>query len=202
VLASWLAFRVGRVALDFHAAAYAIAAMGAAGVLTTAGYGLIGSADAPWPAIAATGLLVLASGLVCWTMPLPQSEASSEMYSHAPRLLIATAVVWAVSGLMVVVLVPRLAGVPGQNADAGAIATIRTSVLSAIAFALAWRGRRERFREAVWLLYLVLVGGGLKMLFEDFPRSKPSTLFVALALYGCALIAAPRIARATGTLPA
>ena len=69
VLASWLAFRISRVALDFHAAAYAIAAMGAAGVLTTAGYGLIGSADASWPAIAATGLLVLASGLVCWTMP-------------------------------------------------------------------------------------------------------------------------------------
>jgi hypothetical protein len=40
----------------------------------------------------------------------------------------------------------------------------------------------------------VLAAGGLKLLVEDLPRSRPATLFIALALYGGALIVAPRLA--------
>jgi hypothetical protein len=35
----------------------------------------------------------------------------------------------------------------------------------------------------------------IKLLAEDLPRGRPSTLFVALAVYGAALILAPRLAR-------
>ncbi|HEY5113807.1 MAG TPA: hypothetical protein VIJ45_06825, partial [Coriobacteriia bacterium] len=86
-------------------------------------------------------------------------------------------------------------GAPGHGADAGVVATVRTSVLAAAALALAWAGRYRRFREAAWLLYPVLVVGGLKLLVEDLPRSRPATLFIALALYGGALIVAPRLGR-------
>jgi hypothetical protein len=46
----------------------------------------------------------------------------------------------------------------------------------------------------------VLVAGGLKLLAEDLRHSRASTLFVALALYGGALIVAPRLARAVRPL--
>jgi hypothetical protein len=44
-------------------------------------------------------------------------------------------------------------------------------------------------------VYPLLVVTGLKMLMQDFGASRPSTLFVALALYGLALIVAPRLRR-------
>ena len=72
------------------------------------------------------------------------------------------------------------------------------AALAAAALALAWAGRSERFRESAWLVYPVLAAGGLKLLAEDLPRSRPATLFIALALYGGALIIAPRLLR-TGT---
>ncbi len=41
----------------------------------------------------------------------------------------------------------------------------------------------------------MLVAGGFKLLAEDFPAGRPLTLLVALALYGGALILAPRLGR-------
>jgi hypothetical protein len=103
--------------------------------------------------------------------------------------------VWSAGGWLIGVIALALPGAPGRAADAGVIATVRTSVLAAAALALAWTGRSERFRESSWLLYPVLAAGGLKLLVEDLPRSRPATLFIALALYGGALIVAPRLVR-------
>ena len=41
--------------------------------------------------------------------------------------------------------------------------------------------------------------GGVKLAVEDLPHSKPATLFVALAFYGAALIAASRLNREVRT---
>jgi hypothetical protein len=57
--------------------------------------------------------------------------------------------------------------------------------------------RLERFREASWLVYPLLVAGGIKLLVEDFPQGRAATLFLGLALYGGALIVAPRAARSS-----
>jgi hypothetical protein len=61
--------------------------------------------------------------------------------------------------------------------------------------AVARVGRSEHWREAGWLTYPLLVLTGLKILFVDFPQGRPSTLFVALGLYGAALIVTPRLMR-------
>jgi hypothetical protein len=59
----------------------------------------------------------------------------------------------------------------------------------------AWIGRHPRFREWGWLVYPLLVAIGLKMMTQDFKFSRPSSLFIAMALYGAALIVAPRLRR-------
>jgi hypothetical protein len=61
--------------------------------------------------------------------------------------------------------------------------------------ALARAARSPRLPEAGWLVYPLLVVTGLKFLFEDFRVSRPATLFAAFALYGVALIIAPRLRR-------
>jgi hypothetical protein len=44
-------------------------------------------------------------------------------------------------------------------------------------------------------VYPLLVLVGLKMVAQDFKYSRPATLFIALAVYGIALIVAPRLRR-------
>ena len=44
------------------------------------------------------------------------------------------------------------------------------------------------------LVYPVLALGGIRLLVDDFRHSEPSTLFIALALYGIALALGPRLA--------
>jgi hypothetical protein len=68
-------------------------------------------------------------------------------------------------------------------------------VLSVAALVIAWIGRQPRFREWSWLVYPLLVAIGLKMVAQDFKHSRPATLFIAMALYGTALIVAPRLRR-------
>jgi hypothetical protein len=54
------------------------------------------------------------------------------------------------------------------------------------------------FAEGAWLVYPLLALTGLKFVLEDFRVGRPGTLFLAFALYGLALIVAPRLARRAG----
>jgi hypothetical protein len=92
-------------------------------------------------------------------------------------------------------MVPMAAGTPGQSADAALVAAIRTVVVGAAVLLLAWAGGRGVFAEGRWLMYVVLVLGGIKLLTEDFPAGRPATLVLSLAVYGAALIVAPRWVR-------
>src|SRR3989304_1006443 len=98
-------------------------------------------------------------------------------------------------------LLPGSPGGPGEGADAASLATVRTAVLAASALALGALGPLERFREASWLVYPLLVAGGIKLAVEDFPQGRAATLFVGLALYGGALILAPRAMRSAKGRP-
>jgi hypothetical protein len=191
VLASAAAWRAGRVALSLHAAAYAIAAVIASGLAGWAATIWTGSLAAPVP-VSGSALLVLAALCLCWSIPL-MPAAPWNWFSRLPRLALAAVFAWtAAAGLVAftVTAISRAAGAP----DAGAIASVRTVGLAVAAIGLASAARFERFREAAWLVYPVLLVGALKLIAEDFAHSRPATLFVALAFYGGALIAAPRIA--------
>ena len=203
VLTTWLALRTHRITLNSHAAVYVLAAASASGLLAAATAALVGPADAPWPPMSPVSLVVLSGAAACWAIPMSRAAGTS-VVGRVPRLLITIVLVWSAGGWLIGVIAPALPGAPGHAghaADAGVIATVRTSVLAAAALALAWAGRSERFRESAWLLYPVLAAGGLKLLVEDLPRSRPATLFIALALYGGALIVAPRLGRTGAPSP-
>ena len=85
--------------------------------------------------------------------------------------------------------------VAGEPVDAGVLASMTTIVLAASAVAVAAVSRITSCVEFRWLVYPVLVAGGLKLVVDDFRRSTPATLFAALAVYGVALILAPRLLR-------
>jgi hypothetical protein len=193
LLTSWLARDLGRLTLGVHSTVYAIAATWASGLFAAAADALLGAVTGAWGAFTPAAVLVLASIAVCWAIPLPLHPDASGIHARIPRLIVAVLVVWSLSGLLVSLATSLVSA--GGPADIGVVATIRTAVLASGALALAWTGRHDRYREAAWLLYPVLTAGGIKLLLEDMPQSKPATLFMALALYGGALIAAPRLTR-------
>jgi len=82
--------------------------------------------------------------------------------------------------------------------DISVLATLRTAVLVAATLVLARVARYAGGREAGWLMYPLLVATGLKLIFIDLRLGRPQTLFAALALYGVALIVAPRLLRSVG----
>jgi hypothetical protein len=100
----------------------------------------------------------------------------------------------AVCGAAAVLVAVVLAILPAA-VDGSQLSTIRTIVLVVAASAAALAGLHRFGREVSWLVYPLLLAAGVKLVFVDFVRGRPTTLFAALGAYGAALILAPRILR-------
>jgi hypothetical protein len=199
VAVAWLASRRRSVILGFHAATYGIAAAAAGGLVTRAAYAFAGPAEAAWPEPRWSALVVLATLTVAASLDLPgESRFWRPVEARAPKLLLLGVLAWGALGAGLALLVPALAGTPGEDAVAWRLALVRMAAISAAALLLAWLGRFRRYREAAWLVYPVLIAGGFKLILEDFLLGRAAELFGALALYGATLILAPRLLR-TGT---
>jgi hypothetical protein len=191
-VAGWM--RYGKLYLLLHGVAYVLAA----GITSQAfGYGawsLFASPERWVLPTAAMEATLVATALATWLAarrPHPEGGAPA----GAMRVVIVVALVWLVTGCATGFLAPLLAGSADGTVDLGVLATVRTGVLAAATLLVAGIARRERFREWAWLVYPLLVMVGLKMVAQDFKYSRPATLFIALAVYGIALIVAPRLRR-------
>lgn len=185
--------RAARAALAWHGVLYLTAACAAAGVWLDAASTLVGSTTTAWRSYETVALVVTVAAVTCWATSAPVERGIAGF--GLPRALFGAIAIWAAGGFIVGLVAPPLCGVPGAGANAGAVATVRTSILAVGALGLAWMARHFHARETVWLLYALLIAGAGKLLVEDLPTSRPATLFVALAFYGAALIAASRLGR-------
>jgi hypothetical protein len=187
--------RIGRLFLLIHAAVYLLVAAIVSGAV---GYDIrevLAGAGPPWPLPSPAMLVVLAAAALSAWLAAREPVNDGSRWARVPRFVIVLILVLSAGGTLVGFLAPAVAGQPDGSIDAGMLATIRTGVLAIAALVVAWIGRHARFREWDWLVYPLLVGIGLKMVAQDFPHGRPASLFVALALYGAALIVAPRVRR-------
>jgi len=188
VFAGFAARRLDDWTLYLHGAVALLVAAGKSGLLVAGAYALAVPATAAWPIWPGLAIVVLlAAAAATW---LFAGSRSGSVLVVVPLAVLA----WGGGGLVVRVLAAVLAGAPGAAADAGVLAMLRSGVLAVAAVLLAALGR-GRLAAAAWLAYAVLVAAGLKLILEDFPQGRPATLFLALALYGGALIATARLAR-------
>lgn len=194
ILTGLAARQYGRLALAIHAVLYVGAAAVSTGLMAAALGALFAPADSPVPIVdGADWAVLIALGLVN-LLTLRRSEQTS-VPVRIPGWLLATLTALLVGGAGTIAAMPYFA--PGEtSARAAVLATVRTAVTAVAAIAVAWLGRRGATRAFGLLLYPLLAWGALKLVIEDFRWSPPSMLFVALALYGAALILAPRL-RAT-----
>ena len=195
VLATVLWSRVGRLVTLLHGAAYLLAAAIVTGALAYGARALVVDPVGPWALPSAVMLVVLVAGVLSAGLAAAKPTLDGGVLASGPRLVIILVFIWTASGCVIGYLAPVAAGLADRGVDPGVLATVRTGVLAVATLLIAWIGRNTRFREWGWLVYPLLIAIGVKMVAEDFKDSRPATLFIAMALYGAALIVAPRLRR-------
>jgi hypothetical protein len=185
---AWFSGRYGRVSLSLQCTFLLLAAGISSGILETGFQALAGATVASWPALVPWHPVVALTTVACLFIPVAQHSERWGAMAGLPQLIVLALSVWEVGGLMVAYVAPLVAGVGGPDANPAVLAALRTAVLSAASVTLALSSRFERWPEARWLVYPVLILVGVKLFLEDFPNGQPATLFVALALVGSALI--------------
>jgi len=194
VAASVLASRFGEPMALLHGAVLSVGAVVASGLMFVAGTVWLTSVSA-WPSLSVAAWVTLAVIAADAVMPSAPSRPGEAVLDLIARALLAALLAAGACTAVVLLVGPRVAGTP---ADAGVLASVKTVVASAGAMLLARASRFPRARAAGWLAYPILAFGALKLFLEDFRESQPSTLFFALAVYGAALIAVPRLMRGSG----
>lgn len=197
---SWA--RLGRSFMLVHAAAYLVAAGIVSGVLAYGLHALATPGADPWQFPTAAMGAVLAAAAACAWLAAARTTTTSVEAVRALRVVIVLVLLAAAVACTIGLAGPLAAGRGDGSVDPGVYATVSTVVLALAALGVAWLSRQPRFHEWTWLVYPLLVGIGVKMAMQDFKHSKPSTLFIAMALYGAALILAPRLRRAAHTAAA
>jgi hypothetical protein len=188
----------GRPVFRIHAALLSLAAALASGLLAASGDALATTADAAWRALDFPALVVLLLVAVATALlyaGVRKGRQPSAVAAVARAAALATTLVGC-GGWVVALAASPLAGAPGEGADAGRLAVLRTAVLVAAAVLLAAvAGRVPAARELGRIATVVLGLGGLKLLAEDLRMGRAATLVFSLVLYGIALIVVPTLMR-------
>jgi hypothetical protein len=173
-----------------HGAILLVAAAAASGLVGSAGRAFFGSPVTGMPALAS--LVVLAFSAAATALLAGRVRAGAG----------GRAVRWAMFALACVSIVGLgtlaergLAALVAPDLDSGRTAAARGAVLAAASVLLAWCRRLPTLSPLARLAYPVLAVAGLKLLLEDLPHGRPSTLVVTFVLYGAALMVVPRILR-------
>lgn len=190
-IATGLGVHFDRITLRFHGVAYLVAAAVPSGLLAASAGGML-TAPADWPSLDPAGLAVLALAMASGIALLASRRPDAAWYAQLPHVFLAALLVGSLAGLAVRTLAS--VGMDAGGGDGAALlAAARSVVIALAAIALLWAGRRAALPELQWLVYPVLVAGAAKLLWEDLRVGEPAALFAALAAYGGALIATPRL---------
>ena len=173
-----------------HGAAYVMTALAASGLLTEALSVWTISPD-PWPRMGLVSWITLAATGAITTMRFRRRGEIGDVLAIAGRLITASVFVLGLGGAVLMLVGPLVAGSP---ADAGILASVRTVLLSLSVVGLGLAARWKQTSVFPRLVYPVLIVGGIRFVLDDFRNSSPSTLFIALACFGLALVFGPRLA--------
>lgn len=180
--------------LQAHAALFGFASAAASGGMAAAVDGFTGNPAGPWADPGLAPWLSVVAGAAAYAVLVRRGGAEAHWGWTFPRAALLLATLAAFGGWLMAQLARAFAQAPGDAADGGRLAALRTAVLAAAALALAAGGSR-RFREMRWLVYPLIGLSALKVLVEDVPQGRPATLVLSLVAFGGSLIAAPILLR-------
>jgi hypothetical protein len=180
--------RSGRTTLGGHAAVALVAASMSGGLMILAETAFIGAL--PTTDVIGTAVVTLVVALAISGSRIAGCHTPRPVPADTPAIVIGMVALAGTAGVLTLALAWSL-GVD----EAGALATERTALLSALAVTAAWLHRPGAFSSIGTLAYPLLAIIGAKLVLVDLRVSSPATLFIALACYGVALLLVPRLRR-------
>ncbi len=188
--AAVLGRRFDRMTLRVHSALYFLAATIQTGFAASCARSIAGGAAEPVAAPAwGVALVAVAGYLVLGTDP----RAPSSGRGRTPQLLLALLVILIAVRALQLGIWAALGDAVAS--DAALAATVLTAVLAVVVVGLGWAAGRGSQPELGWLVYPLIIAGGIRLLLQDLPHGRPATLVLSLALYGSVLILTPRLMR-------
>lgn len=195
LVAAVLGGKFDRVTLRAHSAIYLLLASFQTGLFGSAFDSYFGSPASSWRGMDISGLVALLVMTGCyWILALTHRPEELTKARRLPRFFVGVMCLIGFSSLAIVLLVRVLAGVPPE-ADAAIVAVVRTGIMAVAALGLAVAGGRKNLVELGWLVYPLLALGLGKLLWEDLRCGSPLAMAGSFALFGTALILAPKILR-------
>jgi hypothetical protein len=173
----WAGTRLRSLTLELHGGVYLLLALAGSGVIRDAGQSLL-AGEGLRPEVAAAAAL---AG-VCWLLARRSLPAF--------RLALFAVVLWLGAGVAAAALTAAYQITFGPQAPHAYCATLRTSVVSAAALALA-RAGLSRF------VYPAMALGAWRLVAVDLRQEEKTALFLSLLVYGAALMLLPRAKRAS-----
>jgi hypothetical protein len=190
VVASLLAiawWRSGRVTLGGHAAVALLAASLSGGLPALAEAAFVG--DLPAVSIVGSAGVTLAVAVVISGSRRARCHLPRPVAADIPAIVFALLAVTGTAGVLTLTVAHDAVW---AAAHPGALATLRTAILSGLAVLAAWLHRPGAFSSVGTLAYPLLVAIGIKLALIDLRASTAATLFIALACYGAALVLVAR----------
>jgi len=185
-----------RLTLQVHGGVYLLLALAQSGTLLTASGFVLGSGGRPGEGLAAVAGAAGIAGL-CYALAA-RGPGGGLRTARVLQLTLAGSFVWLLAGLAACALTSAYGAVSGAGGPDAYYATLRTCTLAALAVALAWIGARWNRVELSRLIYPAMILGAYRLAMVDFNQNHKTALFVSLLAYGVALMALPRVARASG----
>ncbi len=203
VTAAFLYMRTGKLSLGMHVSFYLLAAATLSGLLKLAGNALAGTVPSGLDAGTWT---VAVSAALCYAIGL--RVATDQGADHQPvdqwksRLLwiVPCTLVAGVAAALAVMLGVRLGSATGVL-EASRLSVARTLVTCSVALILGFGSSRLKRAELLWVAYLAIAFGTLKLLFEDLRFGNAASLVASLLFYGLILILIPWLTRSGRVRP-
>jgi hypothetical protein len=185
--------RYNHAALLLHGFTYLLGAALVSNVLVDAGSYLAGDAATHLRQSEWNGWLVLAASIACALTLNRKRESEVVVMTRVARLGQVGLLLVLLGGATIYLVLTPIAHSLGHAFQQGGIAILRTAVFASAAVALAAVARRWTIHEMGWLAWAVLGLTGLEVVVEDLRYSGPALLFMALAIFGIALVLVPRL---------
>jgi hypothetical protein len=184
--AAFLYMRTGKLSLGMHVSFYLAAAAFLSGLLNLAERALAGTVP---PALNAGAWVVAVSAGLCYVIG---SRASTDQWKQRLLWIVPCVLVGGVGAALAVMVFVRLGSGSGML-NASRLSVVRTVVICSAALILGFSGARWKRAELLWVAYVAIAFGTLKLLFEDLRFGNAASLVASLLSYGLILILIPRL---------
>ncbi len=191
VAADLLYIRTGKISLGIHLSVYLTAAAILSGLLNLAWSALTGTVP---HALSTSAWIVALSASLCYAIGSRPSIDGSEHAWKSRLLWFVPCVVVAGAAAALAVMTSARLGSASGILDASRLSVVRTVVICSVALVLGFTGSRLKRVELLWVAYVAIAFGTLKMGFEDLRFGNAASLVASLLFYGLILILIPRLA--------